>query len=635
MVDFGPSDDFGSPDPSIYWWLKSKKSDALQALNADFKHLSTDNQRIEAYETYASLYTNRSLDMGNSFYGTIEDGWTVTRGKYTRCPYNLMKQVIDDVTARIIKTQPRAKFLTHGGNRSLKRKAKLMEKWNDHLVHKLRQDEKFNQVIKDACIYGLGALKIGKAYKRPEVTAERVYPGNLYVDLQETAFAEPTRLHHRTFVSKEWLKMMFPKQARDIESSGAISDAARYIGYYDNHQGSLDQVELVESWHLPSYVEDDGTPSKDGVRYLWCDKVLLQTSTWSRRSFPIAFFRWKQDPTNTFYGVGLGEDLFGVHVDANLTLNRVNTAIELMPNPYVLIRKGTETDIVDISNAPGTFIEWSGPEPPQIVLPQSVPGDLLQYVREHEMRAYKIAGLSSQEQEPDSLQTGRAVEMHYQTGNVPFVHQLAKFEFLVQDVGECNVATGRHIYDVHGKFSVLLDGDRKNTIQELDWSEVAIDPRENSYVIRAEPVSALSDTFAARLSEVERLQMMFPNMPEQKKKSLLGMPDMENEEDLGESALNNIDKMIEAALDDGEFTAPSPFMDLDLLIIRGNEAEQKAADEDVAENNRQVLRMMIRAANGMRQKQIMAAQLQQQGMATPAAVPQSPQSGQGPTAITG
>jgi uncharacterized membrane protein len=113
------------------------------------------------------------------------------------------------------------------------------------------------------------------------------------------------------------------------------------------------------------------------------------------------------------------------------------------------------------------------------------------------------------------------------------------------------------------------------------------------------------------------------------------MPDMENEEDLGESALNNIDKMIEAALDDGQYTAPSPFMDLDLLIIRGNEAEQKAADEDVPENNRQALRMMIRAANGMRQKQIMAAQLQQQGMATPAAVPQSPQSGQGPTAIPG
>lgn len=635
MVDFGPSSDFGSPNTSIYWWLKNKKSDALQALNADFKHLSTDNQRLEAYETYASLYTNRHVDPGAPLLASYEAKWSIDAGTYTRCPYNLMKQVIDDVTARIIKTQPKAKFLTHGGSRSLQRKAELMERWNEHLVYKLRQDEKFSQVVKDACIYGLGALKVGKAYKVPEVRSERVFPGNLYVDLQETIFSEPTRLHHRTFVSKEWLKMMFPKQAKEIESSGAISDAASYISYYGHNQGSLDQVELIESWHLPSYLEEDGAPSKDGVRYLWCDRVLLQESKWSRRSFPFAFFRWKQDPNNVFYGTGLGEDLLGVHVDANVTLNRVNTAIELMPNPYVLIRKGTETDIVDISNAPGTFIEWSGPEPPQIILPQSVPGDLLQYVREHEMRAYKIAGLSTQEQESSSLQTGRAVEMQYQTGNVPFGNQLTKFEFLVQDVAECNVATGRYIYEVHGEFSVLLNGKKKNTIQELDWKEVAIDPRESSYVIRAEPVSALSDTFSARLSEVERIVTLFPGMPEQRIKALLGMPDMESEEDLGTAALKNIDKMVEQAIDEGIYTAPSPFMDLDLFIIRGNEQEQKAADYDVPENNRQVLRMMIRAANGMRQKQIMAAQLQQQGMATPAAVPQSPQSGQGPTAIPG
>lgn len=635
MVDFGPSSDFGSPNPSIYWWLKGSKRDALQALNADFKHLSTDNQRLEAYETYAALYTNRRIDPGAPLLAHYEAAWTIDRGTYTRCPYNLMKQVIDEATARIIKTKPKAKFLTHGGNRSSKRKAKLMERWNDHLVHKLRQDEKFSQVIKDSCIYGLGALKVGKAFKRPEVQSERVYPGNLYVDLQETIFSEPTRLHHRTFVSKEWLKMMFPKQAKEIGSSGAISDAARYISYYGHHQGSLDQVELVESWHLPSYMEEDGTPSKDGVRYLWCDKVLLQKSTWSRRSFPFAFFRWKQDPNNTFYGTGLGEDLLGVHVDANVTLNRVNTAIELMPNPYVLIRKGTETDIVDISNVPGTFIEWSGPEPPQIILPQSVPGDLLQYVREHEMRAYKIAGLSAQDQDPGSLQTGRAVEMQYQTGNVPFGQQLEKFEFLVQDVAECNVATGRYIYEVHGDFSVLLNGEKKNTIQELDWKNVAIDPKESSYVIRAEPVSVLSDTFDARLGQVERLAVLDPMMSAQRKRALLGMPDMESEEDLGSAAMNNIDKMIEAAIDDGQYTAPSPFMDLDLLIIRGNEAEQKAADEDVEENNRQVLRMMLRVANGMRQKQIMSAQLQQQGMATPAAVPQSAESGQGPTAIPG
>ena len=617
----------------VYWWTK-EAAEALPCLNADFDQLVNDNSRLEAYDTYASLYTNRRIDPAGPLLGGFEAEWAITRGKYTRCPFNLMKQVIDEVTSRITKSHPKARFLTHGGNRSLQRRAKLMERWNDAQVYRLQENKLFDQVIMDACLYGLGALKFYKAPKEDRVCAEREFAGNLFVDINETMFGMPTRLHHRRFVSKVALATLFPEFGEEIRQAGMISDHARYTSYYNE---SDDQCELVESWHLPSYLDKKGN-SPDGVRYLWVDKQILQKTSYNRRDFPFAFFTWKEDPYNRFYGIGLAEDLLGVHIDANITLRRVNTAIEFIPNPYVVVRQGSKVQAADITNAPGTIIEYSGPDAPQIVSPPTVPGDLLQYVREHEMRAYKIAGLagvqSAGDRVPSGLETGAAVENYFQVESVPFSTQLKKFEHFVQAVAENNVSIGREIFSKNPKFTVVIPQDRY-TVEELDWKEVSIDPREDSYVIRSSPTSALSETPAARLAQVERLALMFPAMAEQTKRDLLNMPDLEKENDLATATKSNTDMMIEKALDDGVFTPPSPFMDLDLFIIRANAEEQRGHDTGVPEQHLAILRRMILRANELRQRQIIAANVQQQGLMTPTAVAQQPQAGQGPTAVQG
>lgn len=638
MVDFGPDGTWGGSGQSdVYWWLTKKKADTLSALTADFQHLANMNQRLESYETFGALYSNRRIDAGSPLMSNFEASWAIGQGKYSRCAYNLMKQVVDEVHSRIVKSQPRARFMTHGANRKLQRRAEHMQRWNDMQVHKLHESAKFDASVKDALLYGLGALKFFKAYREDRVQAERCFPGNLFVDLQETIFDKPTRLHHRRYVSKRALQVWFPKFKDKIERAGTVSDHARYVSYFGQHMSNIDTCEIIESWHLPSYLNKDGT-SPDGVRVLWCDQTILQISPYNRRTFPFAFFNWKQDPNNTFYGIGLGEDLLGVHVDANVTLKRVNTAIEFLPNPYVLVRQGSKIQASDITNAPGTIIEYAGSDPPQVVMPPTVPGDLLSYVREHEARAYKIAGLSSAQatgdRMPAGLETGRAVENYFQIESVPFATQLRKFEFFVQDVAENNVAVGREIYEKNKSFKVVIEDD-KNTITELSWSEVSIDPREDSYVIRAAPTSSLSESFSARLGEAERLVQMFPNMSEAAKRDLINSPDLEHESDVATATLHNIDNMIEKALDDNEYVSPTPFMDLDLFVIRANMEEQRGADTGVPEQNLATLRRMIVRANEMRQKQIMAAVVAQRGMMTPTAVPQDPQQGTAPTAVQG
>lgn len=607
----------------VYWWLykPGNKRKVLESLNNDFELLTNDNQRLTAYETYAALYNNRRIDPGAPMLASYDAKWAIDHGKYTRCPYNLMKQVIDEVTSRITKSQPKAKFLTHGGDADMQRQANLMERWNDSQVYELYQKQKVDRVVKDSCLYGLGALKIGKAYREDRLESYRVHPGNLYVDLQETIFESPTRIHHRRFVPKNALKIYFPKNANEIDAAGTVSDHERYVSFYGHYsQGTQDMVELIESWHLPSF---EG--AEDGQRVLWINNKLLQQTPYQRRSFPFAFFNWKEDPHNTFYGTGLGEDLLGVHIDCNVTINRKNTAIEFASNPHWVYRKGSVTE-TDITNAPGTKIPFTGDVAPQFIMPPSVPSDLVQEIREYEARAYKIAGLASAlgagERVPSGLETGRAVESYFSVEQVPFSEQLKKSEYFVQDVANCNVATGREIYEGNKKWSIVVPGERGRSIEVLRWKDVALDPRDESYVIRATPASALSETFASRLGEVERLRAQDPLMTRAEFYDLLQMPDVINFEDLKTSQRDNGQAMIEKALRTGEFTAPSPFMDLPQFIIDGNEEEQKAERMGLPETNIATLRRMIRRANELEQKKQLARQMQAQaGAITPAASP--------------
>jgi len=607
----------------IFWWHRDikDKEGVLGALTSDFKLLTDDNQRTQAYDTYASLYSNRRIDSGAPLLRGYDARWSMDRGQYTRVPYNLMKQVIDEASSRIIKSHPSAEFLTTGGDTETQRRAEMMERWNDSQVYQHHQSETFELVIKDACVYGLGAMKICAAYKEDRVDAKRVHPGNLFVDLQETIFDKPTRIHHRRFVPKNALMTFFPKFKEQIEASGTVSGNDDSSGLYSSFSlGMQDIVELVESWHLPSF---EGAP--DGRRYLWINGAVLQSSTYKRRSFPFAFFNWKNDPNNTFYGTGLGEDLLGVHIDANVTLNRVNTAIENGAVPKWIYRQGSVTD-AHISSLPGLKLPYTGDVKPEFVLGNSVPQDLLSYVQQHEARAYKIAGLSSAqafgERMPSGLETGRAVENYFNVESVPFATQLRKFEYFIEDVANCNVATGREIYDRNNKWTVLLPGEER-TIEMVKWKDVAIDPREQSFVIRALPASALSELPAARLGEVERLATMLPSlgMDEKRLAKLLNMPDLANLHDLFGAQEENGKVMIDNAIRSGKFTPPSPFMNLAKFITDGNEAEQRGQRMGVPEQNLATLRRMLRVANEKRQQQQIARQMQNMGAVTPAAVP--------------
>jgi hypothetical protein len=199
-------------------------------------------------------------------------------------------------------------------------------------------------------------------------------------------------------------------------------------------------------------------------------------------------------------------------------------------------------------------------------------------------------------------------------------------------VANCNLATGFEIHAADKKYAVVVPGER-GEIEYLKWKDVAMDPREDSYIIRATPSSVLSETFGARLGEVERLIAMDPEMTRVERYDLLQMPDTKRKNDQVTSAKDNGEAMIEKALNDGEFTPTSPFMDLDQFLIDANAEEQRATELGVAEPNIATLRRMMRMANVQNQKKKLAKLMNEQAQLTPAVVPTT-ETGQSSTAMT-
>jgi hypothetical protein len=233
---------------------------------------------------------------------------------------------------------------------------------------------------------------------------------------------------------------------------------------------------------------------------------------------------------------------------------------------------------------------------------------------------------------PQSLQTGRAVENYFAAESIPFNEQLRKFENFVKHVAENNVATGREIYEHDKTFTVVLPGD-ENTIQEINWKKVALDPAKESYVIRVTPTSALSETPAARLAEIERMVAIGMITDPAMMRELFNAPDLESYDDYALASKRNVDRMLELAIDENIFSPPMSGMDLQYFIIRATQEEQKSYDYGVAEENIATLRRMKRSAEELQQREQASAMSQAAGMITPTVSPQQPQAGTQPNAI--
>ena len=625
------------------WWSTKGKDKTLEAVKADFNTIKTDNQRYDRYTTYERIYRNEDIQESDTLAAEL-----LTYGselsEYTRSSYNLVATVTDNIVSRIIRSKPRAIYQVDGGNWSLRRQTKMQQKWIDYVAHSQFFPRFARDQARDAVLLGNGYTKI---YKKPgvdEIGICNVHPSDIFVDQVEATYGQPQRMFQRMFTSKDYACRAFPEHKKAIKESGILSESD-----FQNRQQwvkgpILEQTEIVEAWHLPTWVDHDGKTSGDGRHLIFVGTALLVDEEWKRDDFPILNLKWKSRPSDTHHGLSVPEEILSIHLDMNFTLQQIHETAEITASPFWTIPQGCNVSTDEVSNLPGMQLEFTGATPPAMMQPPKVQMDMLAFLNSQEERAYRRLGLDSStpNQPSPGLETGRAVRMDFDARSMAFAGALQNWEELYKDFGDKVMAVGRQIWEKNKSFTIIVPRN-KNTTSEVNWSEVNVNPRKDSYIIKVSAGSSLSQHPAGRIDDVKNLVDIGAVTDKSEKRALIDLPDIEHSNDLDEAARDAVEFMCEEMLDEGNAYIPEPYDDLDLCLTVANSWYLKARTQGAPEPNLQLMRdfldrtiaLIEKREQSIAEKQA-AVQAGQQPLPAPAATPPAADGlGQNPAAIGG
>lgn len=593
------------------WWEEKTKSKAQGPAERLFLHYAeNDRNRLAAYVAFNSLYTNRDI-RGNEFTRAYTAAYSLEGNEYSRVPLNVIKVMADAVHARVTRQAIRTTFVTSDGNQSLRKRAKQMENWVSFAEYATELPETTQQAYLDALVVGTGIVKTVPHPKIDEILNARVHARDVFVDpIEASATGKPSHLYQRQFVSRGRLKKMYPRFSSKIQDAGRITSEV-FATSFDSPFENL--VEVVEGWKLPSW---DG--AGDGKHILFISGQVLELEDYELNEFPFSFVRWKDDPTLGFWGISLSEELIGLHFDINTSILHLEKAIEAIPKPYILVPNAGDVSEGELGNVPGCIINYTD-RAPQIVMPQSVPGDISNYMLEQWNRAIQVSrlgSLSMPETTGNGFETGQAIRDFADIQSTELAPNYKSYEKFKIRLAEKQVATGKLIADrakSEGRtFRVVLRKDR-NTIEDVDWDNIHIDPRKDSYVVQALPASKLSQTPAGRKSDV--IDFLNAGLIDQKEAlALLDFPDLDHFRSLANASRDAIERILEEILDEGKYSPPEPPMDTRLALKLTQAYINRAQSMSVEEDRISMLYQFMRQVKALIDEEQEATRMQAAGL---------------------
>ena len=564
------TDTVAQSDFSEPWWEEKSKTKILPKITRLYNYyVDHSRDRLQNYRAWQSVYTNRDIkgiDVLHAYTAAVQ-----VQSQYSRVPLNVAKVMVDAVHARLTRPAVAVEFLPAGANWSLRKRSRQMGQFVRQQQHQCDLRDKEDQAVLSSLITGLGCVKTAPHPVIPEIENFLVHPRDIFVDPTEAAATgKPTHLYHRVFVSRGRLAKMFPKSKRAIMQAGKVSTETKSdwsdADGREVQTGNSHMVEVVEAYKLPSW-EGAG----DGRKVIFINDAVLDECEWENTDFPFSFTYWKKDPTVGFFGIGLVEELAGLHFDINTSILHVEKCVEAMPKPYILVPADGEVTEGQIGAVPGVIINHTG-RAPQIVMPPSVPSDVVNYVASQWQRALQVSRLVAMglpESAGSQGETGQAFKDIVDIQSTELSPNFKYREDFCVRLAEQQIVAGK-LLDLreraagNGGFKTVLRKDR-NTVEAVEWADIELDPKKDSYVVQAEPTSALSTTFGGRLAEMKEL-IGLQVIPPSRAFKYLDIPDFDAEARIQNASLDFIERIMEEILDDGKLTEPEPTMDLRLAL---------------------------------------------------------------------
>jgi len=535
--------------PATQWWLMDDDYDRLDAAKQMVGLLSRDIQsRISRYRVESRLYG--IPDYFANMARVYNSNWNTSNVLPDRLTFNCVQSNIDTLISKVSRLRPRARFLTNAGGFKAVRAAKKLSYFTEGIFQENDIYTLSRSVLRDALVYGDGFIHIFQDNKR--VRLERVIPYEVFIDeLECLGGATPTHMYRIKLVSRQALMEMFPDKADAIAQSSQLFSVQLHTT-----SPATDQIEVLEAWKIGT-----GEERKNGKHLMAVPDCVLDCREWTDKRFPFARISWTQ-PFSGYWSQSLAEQLKSTQLEINKLLAVQQRSYHLMGSFKILVQNGSQIPVESFNNNIGTIIKYTGAAP-QYITPPILPPEFYNNLQTLIQRSYSISGvseLSAFSQKPAGLNSGVALREYNDIESARFLEFSQDIEQFFVDIAKCSVNMAKSIAeDNAGHYPVNINSPK--TLTKLDLKEIKL--KEDDYTISVFPASSLPNDPAGRLETIDDLVKRGLLDPVEQRE-LLNFPDIEASNMLSTAQDDYLKEIFEKMLEEEEYTAPDPLMNLQL-----------------------------------------------------------------------
>lgn len=562
----------------LFEWWKADKNVA-QELCATATYLKTNQTyRLRQLAVDVRLYSGLSV---YSYAGSNTSKMDVTKTLPIDKPtFNLIQACTDTLVSRLSQAQPQPKFLTEYGDYKQRHLGQRLNEFILGEFYQTKMYEKGTKALRDAIVMGTGCLKIYEGDDN-KVCVDRVMITDLYTDENDSLNGDPQQLIQLKLVDRSRLLAMSPKASYDVieETPQSYPDNSP-----DSGQTATDQVMVVEGWKKASGDDPEAPGYIPGRHTIATVGGEILDEEWHSTKFPFVFLKYS-DPFLGYWGQGLATQLFGTQLTLNRILSTIARAITLVGVPRVFIEQGSKVVKSHNNNEVGVLITYSGIKPSYEVAPCNAPelyserDKLIQY-------GFQQSGVSSMQatsSKPQGLNSGEALRTADDISNDRFASLSKKYENLFVDAAYLIANKATEIAKREGKYQTVYPN--KDGTKEIDLPAMKF--LNDPFVIQCFTESSLPRTPAGRIQTItELVQAGMLSLKEGYRLMRLGGDGLEQVDRLNNASEERIFKILDEMVEDGKYTPPDPFMDLQLasqlvvqyynLYVAANLEEDKA-----------------------------------------------------------
>ncbi len=534
------------------WWKADDDKKLAGELCATAAYLKTNQTyRMRQLAVDVRLYCGLSVySYAGSNVTKMDKSKTLPDDRPT---FNLVQVGVDTLVSRVAQHEPQPKFLTDGADYKERHLAQQLNQFVIGEFYQTKAYDKARRMFRDGCVMGPGALKVYEG-DDDKVQIDRVLVTDLFVDDNDSLNGQPQQMIQLKLVDRDKLMANNPKAEEVIEGTPK--------SYPDNSADTgrtiADQVMVVEGWKLPSGDDPKAKGYVPGRHTLATMNGVIFDEEWHKPKFPFVFFNY-QEPFLGFWGQGVATQLFGTQLSLNRILYTITRAITLVGVPRVFIEQNSKVVKAHNNNEIGVLVTYTGVKPSYEVAPCNAPELYAERDKliDYGMRQLGVSSMQAQGQKPGGLNSGEAIRSFDDVSSDRFSDLQKKYDQIFIDLAYLVTDTAMDISKRTGKYQTVYPN--KDGTKEIDLPKMSI--LKNPFIIQCFNESSLPRTPAGRIATVtEQVQAGMLSIKEGRR--LMRFPDLEQNERLDNASEERIFKILDAIVEDGDYTPPDPFMDL-------------------------------------------------------------------------